>query len=125
VVVTTGARHLRSLRDLIERAVRVSTPAWRMRAPTGSAFTAENAAAQLGEAFPEVACARPSSAGPVVITDASVAAGYVSSLADHYQPQVARPWPDVAEDVRERVQAVIDTKGEFRTTGDVAAFVCR
>jgi hypothetical protein len=45
--------------------------------------------------------------------------------ADHYQPQVARPWRDVAEDVREQVQAVIDAQREFRTAGDVAAFVCR
>jgi hypothetical protein len=96
-----------------------------MRAPTGSAFTVENAAAQLGVAFPEVTCVRPSAAGPVVIKDASVAADYVSSLAGHYQPQVARPWHDIAEDVRERVQAAIDAQGEFRTAGDVAAFVCR
>jgi hypothetical protein len=61
----------------------------------------------------------------VIIEDAAVAADYVSSLADHYQPQVARPWPDVAEDVRGQVQAVIDTEGEFRTAGDLAAFVCR
>jgi hypothetical protein len=61
----------------------------------------------------------------VVIKDASVAADYVSSLAGHYQPQVARPWHDIAEDVRERVQAAIDAQGEFRTAGDVAAFVCR
>jgi hypothetical protein len=61
----------------------------------------------------------------VVITDASVAADYVASLADHYQDQVARPWAEVAEDVREQVQAVIDTEKEFRTAGDVAAFVCR
>jgi ubiquinone/menaquinone biosynthesis C-methylase UbiE len=39
VVVTTGAQHLRSLRDLIERAARVSTPGWRISPPTGSAFT--------------------------------------------------------------------------------------
>ena len=61
----------------------------------------------------------------LVIRDAAVAADYVSSLADHYQPQVARPWTDVAEDVRGQVQAVIDTAGEFRTAGDLAAFVCR
>ncbi len=125
VAVTTGSQHLRSLRAQIERAVRVSTPGWRMRAPTGSAFTMDNAAAQLGAAFAEVTCVRPSGAGPVVIEDASVAADYVSSLAGHYQPQVARPWRDVAEDVREQVQAVIDTRGTFRTAGDVAAFVCR
>jgi hypothetical protein len=49
----------------------------------------------------------------------------VRSLADHYQSQVARPWPDIAEDVREQVQAVINTTGQFRTAGDVAAFVCQ
>ena len=96
-----------------------------MRAPTGSAFTAENADAQLGVSFMEVTRARPAAAGSLIIGDASVAADYVSSLADHYQPQVARPWPDIAEDVRVLVQAVIDAEGEFRTAGDVAAFVCR
>jgi SAM-dependent methyltransferase len=125
VAVTTGAQHLRSLRDLIERAARVTTPDWRMRAATGSAFTADNAAAQLGVTFPEVTCVRPAKAAPVVIEDASVAADYVSSLGAHYQPQVTRPWREVAADVREQVQAAIDTKGEFRTAGDVAAFVCR
>jgi hypothetical protein len=121
VAVTTGAEHLRSLRALIERAV----PGWRMGPPTGSAFTRENAAAQLGAAFREVTCVRAAEAGPVVITDAAVAADYVSSLADHYQPQVARAWDEVAQDVREQVQAAIDRRGEFRTAGDVAAFVCR
>jgi SAM-dependent methyltransferase len=125
VAVTTGAQHLRSLRALVERAVRVRTPGWRMQPPTGSAFTRENAAAQLGAAFREVTCVRAAAAGPVIIKDASVAADYVTSLADHYQPQVARPWPDVAEDVREQVQAAIDARGEFRTAGDVAAFVSR
>jgi SAM-dependent methyltransferase len=125
VAVTNGAQHLRALRDLIERAVLVSAPGWRMRAPRGGAFRVENAAAQLGAAFPEVTCVRPARAGPVVIKDASVAADYVASLASHYQPEVARPWREVAEDVREQVQAVIDADGEFRTAGDIAAFVCR
>jgi hypothetical protein len=74
VAVTNGAQHLRSLRDLIERAVWASTPGWRMRAPTGAAFTAENGAAQLGAAFHEVTCIRPSQVSPVVIEDAVVAA---------------------------------------------------
>jgi SAM-dependent methyltransferase len=125
VAVTTGPQHLRSLRDLIERAVRLRTPDWKMGAPTGSAFTLENAAAQLRVGFPEVTCVRPSTAGPLIIEDAAVAADYVSSLADHYQPQVARPWRDIAEVVRRQVQAVIDAEGEFRTAGDLAAFVCR
>jgi hypothetical protein len=61
----------------------------------------------------------------VIIKDASVAADYVSSLAGHYQPQVTRSWHDITEDVRGQVQAVIDAEGEFRTAGDVSAFVCR
>jgi SAM-dependent methyltransferase len=125
VAVTNGAQHLRALRDLIERAVRVSAPGWRMRAPTGGTFRVENAVSQLGAAFQEVTCVHPAGAGTVVITDASVAADYVASLASHYQPEVARPWREVTEEVREQVQTVIDTEGEFRTAGDVAAFVCR
>jgi hypothetical protein len=125
VAVTNGARHLRSLRALIERPARVSTPGWRIAATVRGMFTVGNAAAQLGVAFQQVTRVRPTGAGPVAITDASVAADYVASLADLYQPQVARPWGEVVEDVREQVQAVIDTDREFRTAGDVAAFVCR
>jgi SAM-dependent methyltransferase len=124
VAVTTGTEHLRSLRDLIERAARVSTPGWRAQAPTGSAFTAENGAAQLGVAFQNVTRVRPSGPGRVVIEDASVAEDYVISLEDHYQPQVARPWREIAESVRERVQAAVETEGQFSTVGDVSAFIC-
>jgi hypothetical protein len=122
VAVVTGAQHLRSLRELIEEAAR--TPGWRMHPPTGSAFTAENAAAQLAAVFPDVTCVRPP-ATAVVITVASVAADYVTSLADYYQHQVTRPWQQVADNVGDRVQAIIDARGEFRTSGDLAAFVCR
>jgi SAM-dependent methyltransferase len=125
VAVATGAQHLRSLRALIEQAVRVSTPGWQMHPPTGSAFTAHNGAAQLGMAFHEVTCIRASAARAVVIEDATVAADYVTSLADHYQAQVARPWNEVSSHVEQQVQAAIDTNGQFRTAGDVAAFVCR
>ena len=125
VAVTNGAQHLRSLRELIERAVRVSTPGWRMRAPTGGAFTAENGAAQLGMAFDQVTCIRPAQVSPVVIEDATVAGDYVNSLASYHQGKVAPPRREVVSDVQEQVQAVIDTNGSFRTAGDVAAFVCR
>jgi SAM-dependent methyltransferase len=125
VAVTTGAEHLRSLRDLVEQAVRLSTPGWRMHPPTGFTFTAENGAAQLGIAFDEVTCIPASPAGPVVIEDATVAADYVTSLGDHYQARAARPWGEVASDVQQQVQAVIDVNGEFRAVGDVTAFVCR
>jgi len=61
----------------------------------------------------------------VVIRDAALAADYVASMATHYQDHTVRPWPDVAEDVRQDVQAVIDRDGAFITYGDLAAFVCR
>ena len=124
VAVTNGARHTRSLRSLVERAVGKATPGWRMD-PATRAFTAENGAAQLGAAFASVTCVRPGREPPVVIRDAALAADYVASMASHYQDQTARPWPDVVEEVRQDVQAVIDRDGAFIVYGDLAAFVCR
>ena len=124
IAVTNGSQHTRALRALVERAVREETPGWQMR-PATHAFTAENAAAQLGAAFETVTCVRPPGTSPVVIRDATVAADYVASLADHHQDETARPWGDVAEDVRRQVQAVIDDEGAFITSGDLAAFICR
>ena len=124
VAVTNGAEHTRALRDLVERAVGRAAPGWRMT-PATQAFTAENAAPQLRAVFGSVTCVRPAAQPPVVVRDAAVAADYVASLATHHQDGIARPWPDVVEDVRQQVQAVIDTDGEFVTFGDLAAFVCR
>jgi SAM-dependent methyltransferase len=124
IAVTNGARHTRSLRALVECAVRAAAPGWRMH-PATQAFTAENAAAQLAVAFDSITCVRPASEPPVVIRDATLAADYVASLASHYQDEIARPWPEVVEDVRRDVQAVIDRDGAFITSGDLAAFVCR
>jgi SAM-dependent methyltransferase len=124
IAVTNGRRHTRSLRDLVERAVREQTPGWQLR-PATHAFTAENAAAQLSTVFETITCVRPASDSPVIIRDAAVAAGYVASLATHHQDETARPWADVAEDVRRQVQAVIDDQGAFITSGDLAAFICR
>jgi SAM-dependent methyltransferase len=125
VAVTNGARHLRSLRELVEAAVGKAAPGWRMRSPSELAFAAENAAAQLGAAFGSVTCVRPPGVAPVVIRDAALAADYVASAGDHYQDQVPRPWPDVVADVRRAVHAVIDDQGAFLTSSDVVAFVCR
>lgn len=122
MVVATGGQHLRSLREVVERAGR--TPGWRMQAPTGAAFTMENAPAQLTTAFADLTCVRPP-ASAVIITDASIAADYTSSLAGYYQHQVGRPWRDVASEVGARVQAIIDAEGEFRTTGDLGVIICR
>jgi SAM-dependent methyltransferase len=124
LAVTNGGRHTRALRAMVERAVGQETPGWRMRAAT-EAFTAENAAAQLGAVFETVSCVRPASEPPVIIREATVAAGYVASLGTHYQDETARPWPDVVEDVQRQVQAVIDDQGAFITSGDLAAFLCR
>lgn len=124
IAVTNGERHTRSLRELVERAVRSATPGWTMHQAT-QAFAAENGAAQLSTAFESVTRVRPPSEPPVVIRDATVAADYVATWASHYQDQAARPWPEVVEDVRRDVQAVIDDDGAFITSGDLAAFVCR
>jgi SAM-dependent methyltransferase len=124
IAVTNGARHTRSLRDLVERAVRTTAPGWRMH-PATHAFTAENAAAQLAVAFDSVSCVRPAREPPVVIGDAALAADYVASPASHYLDEVARPWPGVVEEVRQDVEAVIEHDGAFITYGDLTAFVCR
>jgi hypothetical protein len=124
IAVTNGARHLRSLRSLVERSVRTTAPGWQMRSAT-HAFTAENAAAQLGAAFDSVTCVHPAGEAPVVIRDATVAADYVASWASFYQDQIVRPWPEIVQDVRRDVQAVIEQDGAFIVSGDLAAFVCR
>lgn len=80
---------------------------------------------ELGVAFRPVACVRPEFQPPVIIRDAQLAAGFVSSWASFYQHETTRPWPEVVQDVRQDVQAVIERQGVFITYGDVAAFVCR
>ena len=60
----------------------------------------------------------------MIIRDAAVAA-IVASWATFYQDQIARPWAEVVQDVRQDVQAVIDYEGAFVVSGDLAAFVCR
>ncbi len=125
IAVTNGAQHLRSLRDLVEHAARQDTPGWEMRSPSTHAFSLENGASQLRVAFESVTCVRPGRVAPVILRDAAVAADYVASVADHYQDEVARPWPDIVADVRGAVQKVIDEKGAFAVSGDTGAFVCR
>lgn len=124
IAVTNGARQLLSLRRLTEQAVRRVTPGWRMLSAT-HAFTAENAAAQLGTAFGSVTCVRPPRTPPVMIRDPGLAADFVASWASFYQHQTSRPWADVVADVRAQVQAIIDSEGAFTTSGDLAAFICR
>ena len=124
VVLTNGQGHMQSLKVLVEAAVGVATPGWEMRNPSTHAFSLENGEEQLRAAFEEVRCVRPSGVAPVVLTDAKIAADYVASVADHYQPETARPWHEVVEDVRAAVQREIDATGSFVVRGETGAFVC-
>lgn len=124
VVVTNGVEHMRSLRSLVESAVRVATPDWEMRNPSTHAFSLENGGEQLRSAFTKVERVR-SAAAPVVLTDAAVAAEYVASVEDHYQPETTRPWWEVVDEVRGSVQRVIDASGSFVVEGHSGAFVYR
>ena len=125
VVVTNGADHMRALRALNEAAVGRTTPGWEMRNPSTHAFSLDNGAAQLRSAFDDVECVRPVDVAPVRLTDASIAADYVASVADLYQDQTSRPWGDIVDEVRTEVQRSIDTDGEFVVQGVSGAFVCR
>ena len=124
VVVTNGANHMRALRGLVEAAVRSATPRWQMRNPSTHVFALHNGEGQLRAAFEHVVCVRPADVAPVTITDASIAADYVASVADHYQDETTRPWHEVTRDVRLEVQRQIDTHGAFVVTGESGAFIC-
>lgn len=124
VVVTNGGEHLRALRTLIEAAVGAVTPGWEMRNPSTHAFSLENGEEQLRHDFELVSCVRPPDVAAVVLTEAAIAADYVASVADHYQPETGRPWSEVVDDVRAAVQQAIDATGSFVVRGDVGAFVC-
>jgi len=65
---------MRSLHDLVERAVGEAAPGWRMRSPPERAFAAEDAAAQLGVAFGSVTGVRPPGVAPVVYRVTALAA---------------------------------------------------
>lgn len=125
IAVTNGANHLSGLRELVEQSVQVATPGWKWKSPSTHGFSLENGAEQLSSAFEEVLIVRPPTAGPVEITDPAVIDDYVGSIADLYQPETTKPWPDVVADVRRAVQEEINRSGAVRVVGDVGALVCR
>lgn len=124
VVVTNGAAHLQALRQLVENAVGEATPGWQMRDPSTHAFSLDNGAQQLGVAFDTIECIRPDGIASVSISDASIAADYVASVADHYEGEVDRLWDEVVEDVRREVQRLIEAEGVVEIAGDSGAFIC-
>ncbi len=125
IVVTNGSGHLRSLRALLETAVRRTTPDWEMRSPSTHVFSLDNGADLLRRAFEEVNVVRPGDGVTVALTDASIAADYVASTADHYEPETTRPWSEIVDEVRTEIQREIDTNGSFTVSGDTGAFICR
>lgn len=125
VAITNGDEHMRSMRDLVESAVREATPGWEMRNPATHVFSLENGAAQLAMAFDSVELIRPSDIGPVPIRDVELITDYVGSIADHYQAETTRPWAEVLAYVGEHVQRRIDADGVFIVRSDPGAFVCR
>lgn len=125
VVVTNGADHLRVLRDLVEAAARVATPGWEMRNPSTHVFSLDNGEDQLRTAFSTVTTVEPDDVPPVTLRDASIAADYVASVADHYQDEVDRTWVDAVADVHAAVERRIAEDGVFTVYGQVGAFVCR
>lgn len=124
-MVTNGAAHIRSLRQLVESRVRPNNPGWTMIDWATEAFSLENGKSTMLTAFDTVELIRPPVVGTVIITDAEVVADYVASVADAYQDQVTDAWNDVVESTRRAAQAVIDRDGRITTKGDTGAFVCR
>ena len=124
VAVTNGARSLREVHEVVESAVRLTTPGWEMRTPSTHVFSLENGPAQLSGAFDVVETKRPEVTATVRLRDADVVANYVASIADHYEDQINGSWHNVVTEVRRLVQKRIDADGAFVTRGDVGALVC-
>lgn len=93
-------------------------------APHPRLLNADVTALPLPTAAFDVVCVRPVDVAPVTITDASIAADYVASVAEHYQDETVRPWQEVTREVRLEVQRQIDDRGAFVVAGEIGAFVC-
>jgi SAM-dependent methyltransferase len=124
VAITNGEAHIASMRALVEDAVHVTDPGWRMLDPATRAFSLENGAAQLEVAFGRVHCVRPAAPGQMVIREAAVIADYVASVADYYQAEVVCEWSSIVEAVHSSADRIIKEHGAFVTSGDVGGFVC-
>lgn len=124
VVITNGREHMRAVRQLVEAAVRRATPGWELRNPSTHIFSLENGGQQLATAFDSVQVVRPEGVAPVSITDASVVAEYVASVADHYQDEVDRPWQEIVREVRLAVEERIAIDDVFTVRGETGAFLC-
>jgi SAM-dependent methyltransferase len=120
VAVTNGDANLAELRTLIEGA---AGGGWRMERPSDRRFSMENGASRLQSAFASVTRV-DAPAGEILVTDPDALAGYVASVRDLYEPQIAGSWADVVGSVRDSATAHIAAKGALRFTSSVGAFVC-
>lgn len=121
VAMTNSETNLVELRALVEAAVGTG---WQMVRPADERFSLENGAALLAPAFASVVridCPQTH----LVVTDVDAVAGYVASVADYYEDQIAMPWVEVVDRVRELATAVVAGEGELRWSTCAGAFVCR
>lgn len=99
---------------------------WRWRRPSSEEFSMENGGEQLAVAFESVA--RLDHEPTVVhVVDADLVAGYVGSVTDTYEDQVAPwiSWSDVVVECGRRAAEVIAREGSFDIGLRGGAFVCR
>jgi len=123
VAVTNGESNHREMVELVEEVV---GNAWRWSRPSDAVFSLENGADQLRVAFDQVDRV---DCPPVVVTvtDADALADYLASVGDHYAPQVAAwtTWDQVVDECRRRARRIIESRGGFRVSVSMGAFVCR
>lgn len=124
-MVTNGAAHIESLRQLVEAVVQPTNPGWRMFDWATRAFSLDDGEDTMRNAFDTVELVRPPVTSTVIITDADVVADYVTSDGDAYQDQLTDDWSGVVERTRQAAQAVIDRHGRITTKGQTGAFLCR
>ncbi len=125
VAVTNGGAHMAALRDIVEAAVRRSDRDWVMSGMSTETFSLENGAAQLAGAFGEIRLALPPNRVTVRIVEPEIVADYVDSVSDLYQAEIAPPWSEIVDEVRDRVAAIVRAHGAFEVNGVTGAFVCR
>jgi SAM-dependent methyltransferase len=121
VAVTNGESNIQEYRELVQAAVGTG---WRMERPAERNFSLENGAEKLMRVFDtveRVACP-PSD---VVVTDLTLLAGYIASVADHYGAVVPVPWDEVVLRATDLAEEQLAGSGELRWRTSVGAFVCR
>lgn len=113
-------------RQMTEMLMDVVGHGWRWNRPSDFAFSMENGAAQLRAGFDSVETIYADSS-TFHVRDADLYAGYVASIADHYEDEVSAwiAWSDVVAECRRRAAEIIDRDGALDISTSVGAFICR